>query len=459
VHSPKNREELRALFEQAVSARTRLTLVGAQRSFGEQFLPPVGAHGVSLERLQGSVERLEQEEGGDLWVRAPGALSFHDLCAQAPGFVPYHPPTGDRISLGGALAACSHDAVGFFASSVRSVTVMTPQGEILECHRGATGLAGNLFPLIPGSFGALGAILSLELRLRQIKPAERAEINVLMRCPAAGYAALEGLEKVFQSKEFTLGRGLFFYGNRRQSVLLGDRLRVLPAGDSARALLLTDDATTRNIVVQALANRFPRLAHWLQPWVFNPGRRFQASLYGFSFYQRSYDRAHQYLSSGRFVPRLLRWLGIDPILPVCHQTFVVPVEARRNFLDTYFLLFRAYPDLEKRLEQQDMIRLPPCPYPLHAAHNLPDGCYLFTASFSVRKGHPEQGRCQQFLCEVSRKVHEEWGVKVLLVKQAHCPDDTLRVMHRPFITTLRAIKAEIDPNSVLTSRLLERLLT
>jgi len=458
VHCPVTVQELRELFETKARAHGRLTLIGACRSFGEQFLPPAGAECVTLEHWDRQVHEIEQDADGNLWVRAPGHLPFHELCAQLPGFIPFHPPSGDRISLAGAFAACTQDAVGPFASKVRAFTLLTPNGELHECRADAPGLAGELFRLVPGSFGALGAILSLELCMRRLKPDERAEINVLECGPAAGYAALERLEAIFHSGEYTLGRGLFFYGRKHTSVLLGDRLRTLPSNDRTPRLLLTDDATTRNIVLQAVVNRFPGLAHRLQRLILKPGRRFQAQLYGFSFFQRSYDRAYAFLSSDDPLAGLLREIGVDPKLSVCHQSFVIPVQARQRFLDLYFEAFDGYPDLETRIEQQDMIRQPSCPWPLHASYGMPGGWYLFTASFGVRRGHAERDRCSEFLATVSNRAYADLGVKVLLSKQAHCTTELLQQMHAPFVEALNTIKARVDPQRVLCSRMLDRVL-
>jgi FAD/FMN-containing dehydrogenase len=408
--------------------------------------------------LPTAIERLDQDADGHTWVRVPGQISFHDLCEAVPGFIPFHPPTGDRISVAGALVACSHDAVGYFASNVRAITVLTADGAIHECRADSSGLAAELFRLIPGSFGALAAILSVELRMRRVHPDQRAEINVLEHGPTAGYFALDRLDQIYQAGEYALGRGLFFYGKRGASVLFGDRLCTPGPAEQLPELMLTDDATTRNIVAQALANRFPRVAHPLQTLVLKRGRRFHAKLYGFSFYQRSYDRAYDYLSSSDPIAGLLREIGVDPSLTVCHQTFVVPVRAARAFLDLYFDVFDTYPELERRLEQQDMIRTPECPYPLHAAYGMPGGAYQFTASFSVRNGLAEQERCRDFLREVSQRAYTRLGVKVSLLKQAHCDTELLRRMHAPFIDALLALKARVDPRQVLTSRLLERVL-
>ncbi|MFY0570181.1 FAD-binding oxidoreductase [Archangium lansingense] len=457
VREPTTPEELAALFQDAVARRQRLTLIGARRSFGEHFLPPGDAEGVSTARLSGTTRLLSTEVDGGIWVRAPGSMTFEALHREYPHHLPYHPPTGDRISLAGALAACAHNAVGFFAEEVRAFRMLTPDGAVHECHAAAPGIAGELFWLVPGSFGALGVILELELRLFWVQERQRAEITVLEHGPTRGYAALERLETLYHSGEYPLGRGLFFFGRRGKSVLLGDRIVVPLPHHKAAPLPLTDDATRRNIVAQGLANRVPGLVSPLQGLVLRRGRRFHAGLYGFTFFQRSYDRAYDYLASPAVLPRVLRALGIDPRLTVCHQTFAVPVERRQSFLDMYFDVFDAYPELEARIEQQDLIRLPECAWPLHAAHGMPGGAYLFSVSMSVRRGQSHEARARTFLGEVSRRAFEEHGVKVMLLKQAHCEPALLRRMHAPFIETLSALKQRVDPHRVLTSRMLDAL--
>lgn len=453
---PRTFEQLAELFAKAGSAGQKLTLIGSQRSFGEHFLPTPGGRGVALAGLGGSVTVLEGTDR-DVWVRVPGALSFEALCRALPGYVPFHPPTGDRISVGGALAACSHDAVDFLATDVRAFTLLAPNGRLYACARDKPGLEGELFATVPGSFGALGVIIEIELRLRRIRSGECAEIRVLERGPTRGYSAVERLEECYRAQEYPLGRGLFFFGRRGPSVLLGDRIVVAEPGERARPLLLLDGRTERNIVAQALANRWPFPAHRLQPFVFKPDRRFRADLYAFSFYQRSYDRAHAYLASSRTLPRLLRAFGVDPWLRVCHQSWVIPVDARRAFLDLYFSVFDEFAELESRVEQQDMIRLPPCPWPLHGAHGMPGGAFLLTVSISVEHGEPSEQRARAFFAEVSRRAYEELGVLVLLLKQAHVDDALLCAMHRGYVERVARLKAEVDPERVLGSRLLARL--
>jgi len=352
LHCPGTPSELAELFAAAAERRVKLTLVGSQRSFGEHFLPPAGAEAVSTTALGGFVRALDRQADGSLWVRASAGLTFEELCRRLPGYIPFHPPTGERISLGGALAACTHDAVGFFADDVRAFSLLAPNGTVYECRAGAAGNGGELFRAAPGSFGALGAILELEVRLRAV--------------PDTGYSPLR-------------------------------------CTDSKRS--------------SARSRRAP----------------------------------------GDWAPLLLRCVGVDPRLTVCHQSFAVPIACVRDFLDLYFGVFDRYPDVERRLEQQDMIRLPECRWPMHGAYGMFGGSYLFTASFSVRRGQPSEARARRFLAQVSAMAFARLGVKVLLLKQVHCDLAIMRQMHQPFVEALRVSKQRFDPAETLTSRLLQSL--
>lgn len=96
--------------------------------------------------------------------------------------------------------------------------------------------------------------------------------------------------------------------------------------------------------------------------------------------------------------------------------------------------------VEARLELQDIIRLPECGWPLHAAYGMAEGAYLFSVSLSVRRGQPHETRARDFLREVSRRAFEALGVKVLLLKPSHCDAALLRRMHAPFVEALGTLK-------------------
>jgi hypothetical protein len=62
------------------------------------------------------------------------------------------------------------------------------------------------------------------------------------------------------------------------------------------------------------------------------------------------------------------------------------------------------------------------------------------------------------LQEVSARAFRELGVKVLLLKQAHCDPALLREMHATFIEQLEDLRSVVDPGRVLGSRLFDGLM-
>ncbi|MGA7123107.1 MAG: FAD-binding protein, partial [Polyangiaceae bacterium] len=141
VHRPRSLDELAAVFADARQKGKQLTLVGAGRSFGRQFLPPEGVDAVDTTALPGQTTLNERTADG-LWVRAPGGRTFEELWRDVPNHLPRHAPTGDRITIAGALAACSHNTRDFFTRDVRSFRVMTPDGAVVDCRPDAQGLGG-----------------------------------------------------------------------------------------------------------------------------------------------------------------------------------------------------------------------------------------------------------------------------------------------------------------------------
>jgi FAD/FMN-containing dehydrogenase len=456
VQRPGSTSELEAIFADARRRGVRLTLVGAGRSFGRHFFPPSGAEGLDTTSLPGRVMPLERTDAG-LWVRVPGSHTFERLSRDVPNHVPPHPPTGDRATVAGALAACTHNTSAFFAGDVRAFRVMTPDGAVVECRADATGPGETLFRHVPGSFGALGVILDVELYLRRFDPDERLVITVLERCPADGHRALDRLDDLHERGEYPVGLGIFFLMRTGECVLLGDRVAKETPRPRRAALPLVDDHTERNIALQGLGNWAPAASQVLQAAALRKGRQFDASPYGFAYYQRSYDRAYETLAGTSWWARALRRIGVDPRLSVCHQSFVVPLAEARPFLDFYREALRATPALAARLELQDIFRLPPCPWPLHGAYGMEGGSYLFTTSFSVRREHESFADVRRFLELVSQQGFERFGVRVLLLKQAHCDVAVLRRMHASFLADLGRIRRELDCTRILTSQLLADL--
>jgi FAD/FMN-containing dehydrogenase len=165
------------------------------------------------------------------------------------------------------------------------------------------------------------------------------------------------------------------------------------------------------------------------------------------------------LSSPSLMFAALRGLGVDPRLTVCHQTWCFPREHATEFMDLYWSTMQRYPGIERCAEQQDLIALRSCRWPAHATWGNGHGSALLTPSLAVRRGSTEQARAEAFFRELSRVAFaRNPRFKLMLLKQAACDDGLLREMHSSYIARLRELKRQVDPNGVITSKLLLRLL-
>lgn len=457
---PSSPTELFELYRQARAQGRRLTLVGAQKSFGGHFLCPPGADACDVTGFGRASQPLETSpDGAEKWVSVAAGVTFKQLLRQFPGYRPESPPTSDGISVGGALASCTHNMGGFFADSVRAFTLLAPNGQAYRCSPGGSSLERALYGFAPGAFGALGVITDIELRLRAVPPDLFVHIEVLSGGRVTGSRYLEDLWRAADDPKHEPGHGMFLFGCEDRYTLLADSLHVGSRPRPRREMLLTADKPRLHAALQGLSNRYPGLARQIALGAFRPGRAFSADWYGFLFFQRSYDSAHQILSQRTPLFSTLRGLGVDPRLTVCHQTWCFPREQAGQFMDLYWATMRRYPGIEQRAEQQDLIGLRPSRWPAHATWGNHQGSGLLTPSFAVRRGSAEHARVEDFVRELSRVAFaKNPRFKLMLLKQTACDDDLLRAMHAAYLAQLRQLKAQVDPEQILTSRLLLRLL-
>jgi hypothetical protein len=85
---------------------------------------------------------------------------------------------------------------------------------------------------------------------------------------------------------------------------------------------------------------------------------------------------------------------------------------------------------------------------------------VFTASYSVAAlTDDKRERIVEFFRKVSDRLLVDLPTaRVSLCKQVHCPNETVRRMHAPWIELIGALKARVDPKGVLTSRHIRMLL-
>jgi FAD/FMN-containing dehydrogenase len=449
-------QQVLAGFELARARGSSVTLLGARRSFGGQAFPVPGGFALDVGALDRGATVVAEQPDGSLWVRVGGGTRFVDLHAAFPNHRALGTPTTDTITVAGALAACCHGMTGYFADGVRALTLLTPAGERVACREGAEGRAGELFLASMGSLGALGVLTDIELHLWPV-PGQLVVAESLHAGPAASGAYLAALEAATDDPRYS-SAGAVIYGAEDHAIVVGER--PLAPGErrpGARAPL-TDDAHTRNAFTQGIANRFPAVARRVISRTYRQGNRRWSDWYGFAFFQRSYDRTDEVLRRRGPLYALARALGVDPRLPVLHQTWFFPRCKLRELMQLYWTVLRRYPGIEARAEQQDLILLPPCRWPLHSFGVSDEGVGVLTSSFAVRPGSELAGRVAAFLREFSAAAHAQLGdCRVSLIKQLHCEQETLRAMHASWIAEIRRWRAVCDPDGLLASRTLAQL--
>lgn len=454
-------DELAELFVRASAERLRLTLIGGQRSFGEHFLPVDGGLGVDISHLERGAQVRQRFDDGRILVRVGGGTRFEDLHAAFPNYRVRYVPTSDRITIAGALAACAHCSGSYFATAVKSFRLLTPTGEVIECSAEATGRARELFEVVPGSFGALGVTTFIDLVLWPIAPEQLIGIHSTYAAPRLDEEFFAALEAAKDDPRFDEGMGGVIYGNRGRSIVLADeRLPLDYVPDPKRQALLCDDDVEGHAFTQGLANRFPRIAESTVTKTYPQGILRWANWYGFQFYQRGYDRAHEVLGRQGLKYGLARFLGVDARVPVAHQSWFFPRRVTRGVMDVYFSVLDEFRGIEKQVEQQDIVLLGPCPYPAHSIGRTEEGVGVLTSSYSLASLASERrARILDFFRTVSQVLYERIPeTRVSLCKQINCEPSLLRAMHRPWIEVIGGLKRGLDPFNVLTSRHLETLL-
>jgi hypothetical protein len=370
-------------------------------------------------------------------------------------------PTSDRVTVAGALAACVHSAGGYFADSVRAFTLLTVQGATLECSAEARGLARELFDVVPGSFGALGVTTFVDLVLEPIAPEQRLGVHAEYAASELDDGFFAALDALKDDPRFDEGLGGVIYGNRGRALILADR-RLEPGhrADKKLQALLTDDDLETHAFTQGLANRFPRIAEATVTKAYPQGIVRWAPWYGFQFYQRGYDRAHEVLSRKGWKYSLARLLGVDARVPVAHQAWFFPRHLTRNVMKVYFRVLDQFPGVEQQVEQQDIVLLGPCRYPAHSIGRTEGDVGVLTSSYSLAAlPPPRRASIVRFFARVTKELHEHIPeARVSLCKQVHCDRALLRSMHRPWIELVGGLKAQTDPEQLLTSRHLQALL-
>jgi hypothetical protein len=218
-----------------------------------------------------------------------------------------------------------------------------------------------------------------------------------------------------------------------------------------------DDVTTQ-MLLQAVGNRFPAFAEWVAARTFRKGAARHAPWYGFQFYQRSYDALHRVMSGSSALAGVLRLAGVPRGLPICHTSWFFPRERLRAFVTGYFDILSRYPALVRRIEQQDIVLLPPSRWPCHSMGETAGKLGILTATFSVRPGGRSQSEAEDFARAVTREAPGfAPGARVSLCKQIHAEPEVLGAMHQDYVERLERYRALVDPAGIVKSRFLAEI--
>jgi FAD/FMN-containing dehydrogenase len=163
--APSSEDELRALFQWAGREGRTITLRGGGQCLHGQSV------GDDLVVDLSAFDRVSVDERAGVLTAGAGAR-WADVRAALPrGWVLPNLVTTGKASVGGTLMA---DAASRFSSAfgreidgVRRARLMTADGVTLECDR--DGARADLFGALPGSVGVLGALLSVEHALVDVR--------------------------------------------------------------------------------------------------------------------------------------------------------------------------------------------------------------------------------------------------------------------------------------------------
>lgn len=160
---------------------------------------------------------------------AEAGVTFSDLVRATlrHGLAPMLVPELETITVGGAVSGCSVESMshkyGGFHDSCIAYEIVTGMGKVVRCSRQENA---EIFGMIHGSYGTLGILTKLELKLIPAKPFVRMEYRhfttfaafraeMLARCAARDFDFVDGI--VHARDHFVLCLGRFTDSAERPS--------------------------------------------------------------------------------------------------------------------------------------------------------------------------------------------------------------------------------------------------
>jgi FAD/FMN-containing dehydrogenase len=152
-------EAMRAELKAARAEGRAVSVAGARHSMGGQSLPPAG--GTAVDFTGAAIEI----DGGAKTYRVSGGARWREVIAALDpvGLSPAVAQSSNDFALGAAVSVNAHGwpaPRGPVGSTVRSLTVMTADGEVVAC---SPTTEAELFRLVVGGYGLVAVVLEAEL--------------------------------------------------------------------------------------------------------------------------------------------------------------------------------------------------------------------------------------------------------------------------------------------------------
>jgi decaprenylphospho-beta-D-ribofuranose 2-oxidase len=463
---PASVAQLQQLFDHARHERRRVTLRAGGHSFDDQALGDdvvvsmMGFDGIEL--LGGGLVRVG---AGATWGAIIEKLKRHDL-------VPAVTVTTEHATAGGTLAgdclsrfSC---ALGRQGAWIERFTLVTPQGQELDCARPANPNAPatvqeQVFMGAIGGLGYLGAVVSITFQALPVPGRGRIRVLTTVRKLETFGDLADHLVKRARTTMRKPGpdppRPVALYsalysGPRgpRQALAFESEFTRRRAG--GHPMLLFIPGFRLRILVEWLVRLVPfnRLLWRLAFEVFyKDGGKYVDSLEGFTFFMDANARAKRVAQSFGSNPQTLEQTFILPADPSSEETWAQAREHLVSWLEDANALFC---ELELTPTLDDVLFLPAdLPFDLSSTADMAGFAVSYSFETSDRK---RIAKAEHAFVQLADTLWSDYGGRVHLVKNVRARPATLVSMYGSGAVEFFGLKATVDPDCLLRNAWLER---
>lgn len=434
-----------AAFKDAAREGRRVGLRGSGCSYGDASLN----HGGLVLDLTGMNRVLAFDTTSGV-VRAEAGLTIRDLWRHGirHGFWPPVVSGTAAPTLGGVLGANIHGKnafhAGTFANHVDSFRLVVASGEVLTVSRDSHA---ELFHAVPGSFGLLGCVTEITLRMRPV-PGGRLQVSVL--APRSLGEMIHEFESRKATSDYLVGWIDGFARGRELGRGVIHQANYVGIG--------TDPEAQRSLTVDAqdLSDTFlgviPKSVMWilLRPWLNDFGMRVVNGTKDFLARREARNSKSYFQSHAAFaflldyVPGWKRAYGHGGLIQ--YQSFIPAASAER-----------IHSEMLRRAQLHDLI-----PYLLVYKRHLPEPFLMTHAvdGFSMAMDFrvtPSRRQALWNLCKSFDTLVAEAGGRIYFAKDATATAESVAAIFGPELVRFMALRRELDPQGLLTSDLAVRL--